>query len=284
LPGISTLETPFGGIWSGVVLVQGPQNILIDSGATAEIVDDCLMPALRHEGLELNNIDLLLNTHCHGDHIGGHYRIRELNSKIKIATYAGSYDKIRDPLKYSKLIRARFPEYSPLPPTVLKGIEPDLLLEDGGVVAGHLRLIHTPGHDDDSVCWYDMNTKTLICGDSLQFNGTSTQGIGFYQDLKAYRNTLRKLSEIPVNNIILGHPYNPCGAVAIGQEKAYAFLEECISLVDIYDEFIRNLVNEGENDPVVIAQRLIEHMGGKMPEYLFLALYTVTEHLKEATG
>ena len=32
IPGISVLKSPFSGLWTGIVLIRGQQNILIDSG------------------------------------------------------------------------------------------------------------------------------------------------------------------------------------------------------------------------------------------------------------
>ncbi len=280
VPGIKILETPFGGLWSGVVLIKGRENILIDSGASTEIVDTCLIPALKNEDLEPGDIHWLLNTHCHGDHVGGHRRFREL-SNAKIATLRGSLDKMRYPLKYNKLIRASFPDYSPPASAGLQGLEPDILLDDNDTIAGRLQLIHTPGHDTDSVCWLDTTTNTLISGDSLQANGTILQGIGFYLDLKGYRNSLCRLQTLKIDNIITGHPYEPCGSSAIGTEKSAAYLRKCLYLTDTYDILIREIKRTGISEPAQIAVQLIERLGGNLPEYLFLALYTVCEHLKE---
>jgi hydroxyacylglutathione hydrolase len=275
---IYILETPFGGVWSGIVLVMGNKKVLIDSGGTAEIIDEYLIPALNDMGLELKDISYLLNTHCHGDHIGGHYRIKEL-SNIRIACFEKSHDKIKDPLKYSKLIRARFPEYSPAPPPVLLGVEPDELISEGEVVAGRLRLVRTPGHDDDAVCWYDINTRSIISGDSLQGNGTVTQGIALYMDLCDYESSLSRLMEMDIENIITAHPYTVTGAEAIGREASVNFLKKCCEISRLYDAFIHASVMAGETDVAVIAKRLIEYTGGKMPDKLFLAMYTVQAHM-----
>lgn len=279
VPGIALLETPFSGAWSGVTLVRGDGNMLIDSGATAAVVDDCIVPALHREGLALSDLAWLLNTHCHGDHVGGHHRIREL-AAVPTATFAGSLDKMRDPLKYNKLIRARFPTYSPPPAAVLLGVEPDRLLQDNELVAGRLRLLHTPGHDDDAVSWLDETTGTLICGDTLQGNGTASQGIGFYQDLAAYRATLRRLLGLDIRNIVAGHDYVPFGSVILGRAKVRACLEQCLQLTDLYDKITADICREGPQDPVTVARRLIQRMGGSEPAFLFLALYTAAEHLK----
>lgn len=279
VPGILLLESPFGAIWSGIILIRGEQNILIDSGANAGVVEDCLIPALRSEGLEAGEISWLLSTHSHGDHIGGHYRMREL-SGAKIAAFRGSVEKLRDPLKYSRLIRARYPEFSPPPPPVLRGVEPDMLIDDGELFAGRLRLVHAPGHDDDCVCWFDEVTRTLITGDSLQANGAKGQGIAFYQYLPAYRDTLRRLSEIHADNLTASHCYLPCGATALGRRAVEKYISTCRDIVDYYDRFISQKLIDGERDLVSITHRLIEESGGRIPEYLFLALYTVGEHIK----
>jgi glyoxylase-like metal-dependent hydrolase (beta-lactamase superfamily II) len=279
VPGIWVLETPFGDNWSGITLVRGPANILIDSGATAAIVDDCLAPALDRLGLALPDLAWLLNTHCHVDHIGGHARIKQL-AGVPIATFAGSLDKLRDPLKYNRLIRMRFPADSPPPAPVLLGVEPDRLLRPGDSVAGRLTLLHTPGHDDDTVSWLDQQTGTLICGDSLQGNGTMTQGMGFYQDLDAYRATLRRLQALDLAQIIFGHAYVPFGPQVCGRAEVRACLAECLRLTDVYDRLADELWRAGERDPAAIARQMIRRLGGAEPAFLFLALYTVSAHLQ----
>lgn len=83
------LKTPFCGSWSGVVLIRrkSGERILIDSGASADAVDGCLIPALKEEGITLDDLTALLCTHTHGDHVGGHFRLRELRPDLPIGVY-----------------------------------------------------------------------------------------------------------------------------------------------------------------------------------------------------
>ena len=83
-PDIYLLKVPFSGLWTGVVLIRGDENCLIDSGAKDTDVDQYLLPALEELGMDLQAIKWLLNTHSHGDHIGGHARIRNLTN-LKVA-------------------------------------------------------------------------------------------------------------------------------------------------------------------------------------------------------
>ena len=277
--GVKILKTPFADTWSGVVLIEGAEPALIDSGATSATVDECIVPALAAEGLSPRDIKWLLNTHAHGDHVGGHLRFSEL-SGAKVATYEKSLDKLRDPLKYNILIRAAFPENSPPPSAGLKGVEPDVVLKDGDVVAGRLRLVPAAGHDTDCVCWFDEKTSTLITGDSMQANGTAMQGVGFYQDLPAYRASIERLLAISAENLVAMHDFLPCGSVAIGKKAVERYLKTCQNLTDTYDILLAEFKRRGVESMPELASELIRHLGGVEPAYLFLPLYTVREHLK----
>ncbi len=278
--GIYLLKVPFSGLWTGVVLVRGEENCLIDTGAKDEDVDQCILPALAELGLELSSIRWLLNTHSHGDHIGGHARIRSL-ANLKVAAHASSAPKVENPVPYAIETRTKFPAHSPAPQSYLKGVPVDCVLEDGDVIAGRLQVIHTPGHDNDCVCWYDLPTKTLITGDSLQANGTPAQGVGFYKDLDAYRASLKKLMELHASNILCGHDYDGIGWNISGTEAVEAALQSCWDSTQLYENFILEQYRAGMTDPVELALALIRTHGCAMPERLFLALYTVTQHLEK---
>lgn len=272
--GLWFLKVPFGPVWTGVALVRGEENILIDSTATAQDVDTYVVPALAELGLEPKDIHWLLNTHCHGDHIGGHRRFWEL-SGCKAAAFEKAAPKVENPVPYAIKIRTAFPEHSPAPQSYLQGVPVSRVLRDGEVF-GSLQLIHTPGHDDDCLCWYHIPTKTVITGDSLQANGTICQGIGFYQDLTGYEQGLHRLQEMDIENILCGHDYDGIGWYIQGRKAVKEALEKCLSYVTAYHSYIKSCTHL---DPPDIARVLIRDLGCGEPERLFMALYTVREHL-----
>lgn len=274
------LAVTFPGCWAGVTLVTGAENVLIDTGGCAETVDSDIVPALAQLGLTPGDIHWMAMTHIHGDHVGGCARLKELNPAMKVAVFADSRERMLDPLKYSKAIRARFPEYSPAAPAVLDGLTPDLLLKDGDKL-GTLRLLHTPGHDTDACCYLDERTMTLITGDSLQLNGTVSQGCALLMDAVGYENTLRRLMDMPIQNIVCGHPYLPLGAEAIGPDETRRYLSACLACASHDEGFVHGMMAAGVTDPAVIARALIGEVGGKEPAKLFLPLYTVTEYMKK---
>lgn len=280
MPGIYLLKIPFGPVWTGVILVRGERNILIDSGASDDDVDQYILPALNQLGLELDDIDYLVNTHSHGDHIGGNHRLRQLGD-FRVAAYETAAPKIEDPVPYAIQTRTKFPEHSPAPQCFLKGIPVDIVLKDGDILADRLQVIHTPGHDNDCVCWYDLLTKTIITGDSLQANGTICQGVGFYKSLSDYQWTLERLNGMDILNILCGHDYEGIGYLINGRENVSNALAVCRDYVARYHNFIRKQWEGGCQDAAMIAEKLIKNEGCGMPERLFMALYTVTEHIKQ---
>ena len=281
LPGIHLLKVPFGPVWTGIILVRGEKNFLVDTSHLGP--EEFLVPALGDLGLKPGDIDWVLCTHAHGDHIGGLHALRAKYG-VKVATLASSADALRDPVKVAVRVRTRFPENSPPPQSYLEGVEPDLLLEEGDLLEGRFRAVAAPGHDDDCLVWIDAKTGTAFSGDSVQANGTVCQGVAFYRDLKAYRATLEKLAGEDIENMVCGHDYAGIGDILRGREAVASALAYSGERVALYGERIAAYLKAGtpvEDEPVSLARRLIDEVGCGMPERLFLALHTVSEHLKE---
>lgn len=275
------LKVPFGPVWTGIILIRGEKNVLIDSSHLEP--EKYLIPALDKLGMKVSDIDWLLNTHVHGDHIGGHHTLVSKYG-LKTATLKSAADALRDPVKVAVRVRTRFPKNSPQPQLYLKGVEPDRILDEGELLEGRFYAVSTPGHDDDCLTWVDTRTGTAFTGDTLQGNGTPTQGIGFYRDLSAYRNTLEKLMTMNPDNLICGHDYDGIGSVIKGSDNVTAALQYCNDRVSLYDSKIKEYVASGmyvEDEPVAMTLKLIGEIGCGMPEQLFLALHTVSEHLKQ---
>ena len=280
LPDTYLLKVPFGPVWTGIILIKGEKNILIDSSHLEP--ENYLIPALDKLGMKVSDIDWLLNTHVHGDHIGGHHSL-VTKCGLKTATLKSSADALRDPVKVAIRVRTRFPKNSPTPQSYLKGVEPDKILDEGELLEGRFHAVSTPGHDDDCLTWIDTKTGTAFTGDSVQANGTPTQGVGFYRDLQAYRQSLEKLSGLHLENMVCGHDYDGIGTVIRGTEEVSAALQYCKDRVELYDSKVKEYVALGmpvEDEPVAMALKLIGEVGCGMPDQLFLALHTVSEHLK----
>lgn len=274
------LRVPHGGTTTGVVLLIGAENYLIDAAGNVAEADEYIVPALAELSLTPSDIGCLLCTHTHADHIGGFARLRALGVQ-SVAAYSASVPKILDPLKYNIEIRKAFPKNSPPPSAGLAPSTVDRVLEDGDRIGDRLVLVATPGHDDDAVCIYDRVTETLICGDSVQHNGTLVQGCALYMYLDDYRNSMQKLRALSAKTVVLGHPFLPHGDIIDGREAVDAFFADALRTVDTYGNFIHAAWKSGERDLCTIATRLVEHIGGVIPDYMFLPMYTVREHIRK---
>lgn len=274
------LRVPHGGTTTAVVLLTGEKNYLVDASGNAGEVDDYIIPALNELSLTLSDIECLFVTHTHADHIGGIVRMREKGLRT-VAAYTLSVPKISDPLKYNIEIRKAFPKNSPPPSSGLSGDRVDIELRDREVVDGRIELVATPGHDDDAVCIYDRATDTLVCGDSVQHNGTLVQGCALYMYLADYRESMKKLLEVRAETAVLGHPFLPHGDVIDGRERVNDFFNDALAKIEEYGEFVKNAYQSGESDVAKIAEKLVDAVGGVQPSHLFLPMYTVREHIRE---
>ena len=169
---------------SNCYLING--NTLVDTGAGAN--KDYLFSKLRENGVEPEDIELVINTHCHFDHIGGNY----LFPDAKIAVHKADAVSIRNKDTLGTSMSA-FGEDG--------NSRVDIELEDGDDIA-NFEVIHTPGHTKGGICLWDG--ENLISGDTI-FAGGGVGRIdigGDYQDMK---NSIGKLMDLDVKNIYPGH-------------------------------------------------------------------------------
>jgi cyclase len=81
---------------------------------------------------------------------------------------------------------------------------PDITFEDGEIallLGGELvRLIHVPGHTEDSVMVYVEEDRVLFAADTVMPVPSIVDG-----DMDTFRASLRKVAELPVENLVQGH-------------------------------------------------------------------------------
>ena len=282
---INYLKCEFGITWSSVSLIHKNKIVLIDSGPK-DAVKNVILPWFKKNKLNKDNIHMIINTHSHGDHIGGNYDLKKLKSDILIAAHRLAVDKIKNPNKVGKKIRGRFSNYVKTPPPdEIKGVDVDIPFKDRDVVEIEglkLNILHTPGHDTDCICIYEPKTKTLFTGDSIQGGGTKTSGIAFYQDVVSYRKSLEKVKTLEIESLILGHPFYPSDGIIKGKDRVKKFIDLSLNYTYIYDKEILKILSNGTKDILNIAKELIKKVGMyPNPPLIFLALYTINTHLNE---
>ena len=138
---------------SNCYLIDNSENdsdfdyILVDTGVGGS--GDYFSSQLSEIGLSMEDIDLVVNTHCHYDHVGGNYLFP--NAKIAIGTIDG--DSLEDP---ESPIPICF-----VPAREIKRRDVDIRLKEGDRIAD-FEVLETPGHQV-MVHGFPMQMNILKC-------------------------------------------------------------------------------------------------------------------------
>lgn len=173
---------PFTGPGTNTYLIgTGKRPILLDTGIGLEIYDPLLERGLA-ETKGATELQEILLTHVHQDHIGGAARVRARFGDLRVSKKAwpGKDEAYALPLTY---------------------IEDGARIETDGAT---LRAVHTPGHARDHLCYYLEEEKALFTGDLVLGAGTTVvpeEGGGLID----YMASLRKLLTFDIAVIYPAH-------------------------------------------------------------------------------
>ena len=162
------------------------KNTLVDTGAGLN--KDYLFSKLRENGVEPEDIEIIVNTHCHFDHIGGNHFFP--NAKIAVHRLDAVSMRNKDTLGTSM---SAFGDEG--------NSRVDIELEEGDEVPG-FKVIHTPGHTSGGICLWDG--ENLISGDTI-FAGGGVGRMDIGGDYADMKNSVEKLLKLDVKNIYPGH-------------------------------------------------------------------------------
>ncbi|MBK9731715.1 MAG: MBL fold metallo-hydrolase [Chitinophagaceae bacterium] len=188
--------------------------ILWDETRSCVIIDPgCNSPAERNDLLQFikgNDLEpvLLLNTHCHIDHVLGNKWVKE-TFKVDFLMHKKE-EVVLQTLESVGKMYGVFVEASPAP---------DRYVEAGEkVIFGNssLSVFFTPGHSPGSISFYSETDKLMISGDVLFQSGIGRTDLpgGSYQQLM--QSIFDNLMTLPEDTIVYsGH--GP--ATTIGEEK-----------------------------------------------------------------
>ena len=134
-----------------------------------------------YEELGRPRITAIAITHGHGDHIGGLDRVFEV-VKAPVRCHPKLVKRLAVVVGEENVVKLRAGERIPT---------------GGGVF---LRVIFTPGHEDDHVCYYLARDRVMFTGDTVLGGSSST-----IRDLADYMSSLEKLSRHRVEVICPAH-------------------------------------------------------------------------------
>lgn len=198
------------------------------SGAGATLVDSgywthqAQTVELTRRALGSARLEAVLNTHLHSDHCGGNAALREAFG-CRIAVPSGEFRKVLDWDEASLTYRPtgqHCPRFS---------CELALSPGESVLLAGRAwRVLASPGHDPESVMFYEPDLRLLISADALWEDGFGVvfpelEGRDAFAEV---RSTLDLIAALPVEWVVPGHgrPFTGvAAAVARAQDRLRRF-------------------------------------------------------------
>ncbi len=172
-------------------LILGKKTVLVDTGIDA----DLLIANMKNLGIKPAAVDLIVNTHCHFDHIRSNKSIKE-KTNAKIAVHKMDAPHISESI--SDFNRGEFHK------EILEVAKADILLDEGDLI-NDFEVIHTPGHTAGSICLFEKKSGILISGDTVFAEGSCGRTDLPGGSAGEMRNTLKKLSKLKIEKIFPGH-------------------------------------------------------------------------------
>jgi len=243
-----------------VYLVMDDKTALVETGFSVQIPD--ILEAVGKLGYDIRKLSYIIPTHVHPDHAGAAGLLARQLPQTKVVAYPRAAKVLADPPILERLLQGfqqvfgvgaqeRFGEMLPI------AEERFVLVQDGESIPlgeRELKVIHTPGHDPNHLCFLDTKSKGLFCGDALgayfsEINGRLPSCI-LGSDPVLILQSIDKLQKInpailffshggatrQVNEIIqrVANDEQQCADIALKAMKASENREEmAISLADV---------------------------------------------------
>lgn len=156
-----------------VYLILDEKAALIEVGSAVQIPD--IFDAVGHIGYDLTDLCYIIPTHVHSDHAGGAGQLAQLLPHARVAAHPKAARLLADASIIERMLQNRklvFGEDADERFGGMLAITRDrfVLVEDGADIDlgdRKLRVIHTPGHDPNHLCFLDSKTRGLFSGDAL---------------------------------------------------------------------------------------------------------------------
>ncbi len=209
-------------------LVRGKsRTILIDVGLSSNYPH--LLTCLAHVGVSPGDIDMVVLSHEHLDHIGAAYHF---HGKCFIAAHRLAANKIMLRDDFS-MLRKMFNE-----PNV--PINVDLWLEEGNLIdLGNFRLhvMYTPGHTSACISLFEQEKGLLFAADTLMPGGVMG-GVFGSGSISDYIQSLERLKGLNAKILLSGHGRlsdAPQDDVRIALQRSHGLLSDTAQLFDALD-------------------------------------------------
>lgn len=224
-----------------VYLVAGRnRTVLVDTGMASSF--EALQAALPATGRTPADIDLVVLTHEHTDHVGG---APLLPGRPMVAAHPMAANKIE--------LEDAFSMVSGVIGEEVGAFDVDFRLPEGAVIDAapyRFEVLYTPGHTSSCISLADPAQDVLISGDTLM-GGGAMGGIFGSGSISDYIWSLQRLGHLGLGNVLPGH-----GRVSgAGKEDAATALVRAKALLSDTRELFRSMGEDTAFDRILSSLR-----------------------------
>ncbi len=217
-------------IFNGYVIEGDTSLIVVDPGLPV-VADRLLEMVGRDLGRQPDDISGVVCTHAHPDHVAGvstltHATPCAVHLPQRCADYlAGEQPRVFplvestmrflpvwgaqrfEPRAFAEFVRHGTSIGFGGPPMLTLDFEAAGFVDDGDPLPGApgWMTIRTPGHTDDSTCWYHAESETLLSGDAVVTDDGRAWFNPEYVDAEIAGETEERLRSLPVRHLLPGH-------------------------------------------------------------------------------
>lgn len=287
--------TSASGLTVNVFVVRdGSKIACIDSGFTT--TTDAFVAALASLDVAPGDVDSVVYTHTHEDHMGGGIALNEqLTAQHCVWTgtdcvfnenWYSYYERLGSWDAWIENLLPEGPQRDAIvagrakrPPTrfrttgdgTLRNVRAVELGETIAVAGLQLECIDARGHDPFHVAWHERRRGLLFTGDVLLSSPTPLM-LPLRDDIVAYRQTLRRWSQLDAVELAFGGHGRPIDDFAGALHRSMAYLEQ------LWNAVAAALTESESVDPGIVAMQVL---GGSDLRAAFVALANVQSQLVE---
>jgi glyoxylase-like metal-dependent hydrolase (beta-lactamase superfamily II) len=243
------------GVWSVALPMPNPLRyvtvylletrrgaVLIDAGWPSDEAWNALADGLAATGHSVSDIQAVLITHAHSDHLGLAGRVREISDawiglhEADVATIANHFkrpDMSADNRSWlaqrgasSEQTKDIVGQLDALPDVSRKLVQPDRFIEDASLPLGTgtgLRAVWTPGHSPGHLCFVDEIQNLLFAGDHVLPRVSPNIALnprGRGNPLRSFLESLQRVESYDSAEVLPAHEYRFRGLALRGRDLA----------------------------------------------------------------